>query len=237
VSDARRSAAYRAHVIESAFPVHVVGLMLAFVAPVVSKMRNPDFMALFAETLPGVDFREVWAVVSYVLFSSTQYARDAYVTHYEIACELVNWIGMLVRCSMARYRPQMPWGAIRFVTVVASAMGARYEFRTQWIRTIAKMATACVIDARMKQKHHPEHLGKPFPELLRLELAIFAFYGVVNLGTQYVLETIDKKKFDSAWATRHGDGTRFSPGGRHGAPAPAPRRSARRRATGNTGRE
>ena len=57
VSDARRSAAYRAHVIESAFPVHVVGLMLAIVAPVVSKVRNPDLMALFAETLPGVDFR------------------------------------------------------------------------------------------------------------------------------------------------------------------------------------
>ncbi len=146
-----------------------------------------------------------------MLFSSTQYARDAYVTHYEIACELVNWLGMLVRCSMARYRPQMPWGVIRFVTVVASAMGLRYEIRTQWAAIVAKMATACLIDTRVKQKHGaPEHNGKPVLELLRVEVGTFVFLTVVTLVTQYALETVDKKKFETAWATRRG--ARYSRG-------------------------
>lgn len=209
--EARKAEAYRIHVIERAFPVHVVGTMLAILASVVSKVRNPELMALFDTTLPWVDFRDVWAVVSYVLLVCTQHARATYVTHYEIACETFAWVGVMARCSISRYRPHLPWGMIRFVTVVASAMGLRYEIRTQWAVIVAKMATACLIDTRVKQKHGaPEHNGKPFLELLRVEFGTFVFLTVVTLVTQYSLETVDKKKFETAWATRRG--ARYSRG-------------------------
>jgi hypothetical protein len=96
VLDTRKAEAYRVHVIESSFSLHVTGTMFAIVAPVVNKLRNPGFMTLF-DALPWVDFREVFAVTSYVLLLCLTHARSAYVQKYELACETLNWLGMLGR--------------------------------------------------------------------------------------------------------------------------------------------
>ena len=67
VLDTRKAEAYRVHVIESAFSLHVTGTMFAIVAPVVNKIRSPGFMPLL-DVLPWIDFREIFAICRSVVF-------------------------------------------------------------------------------------------------------------------------------------------------------------------------
>ncbi len=66
-TDARKAEAYRVHVIESSFSLHVTGTMFAIVAPVVNKIRSPGFMPLL-DVLPWIDFREIFAICRSVVF-------------------------------------------------------------------------------------------------------------------------------------------------------------------------
>jgi hypothetical protein len=197
-TDARKAEAYRVHVIESSFSLHVTGTMFAIVAPVVNKLRNPGFMTLF-DALPWVDFREVFAVTSYVLLLCLTHARSAYVQKYELACETLNWLGMLGRCTTARHKSELPWGVIRLGSVVASAVGARYERRKQWRMTCVRLACAGVIDAHLKKKHHAQYSDVPMRGLLVHEMVEGAFYAVLCLGTQFWLERIDLRNFEETW--------------------------------------
>ena len=164
-----------------------------------------------------------------MLLCST-HAREAYVAkYYELSCELLNWLGMLSRCATARHTPGLPWRVIRLGSVVASAVGARYERRKQWKMTCLRLACACVIDAHLKKKHHPQFRDVPAIELLTHETIEGAFYAVLCLGTQFWLEGIDSRNFTESWENANAQ-TLTDPWGRARRTEPAPRASARRRA-------
>ena len=93
--------AYRLHIIESVYPAHITGMTMALLITVVSKVRHPTAMRL-VDDWSWSDFRGPFAVVAFVLLWCTQHTPRAYVEHFESACGLVNWLGMLARMSAMR---------------------------------------------------------------------------------------------------------------------------------------
>jgi|TARA_B110001469_G_C9548671_1_gene272264 hypothetical protein len=91
------------------------------------------------------------------------------------------------------------------------------------------LACACVIDAHLKKKHHPQFRDVPAIELLTHETIEGAFYAVLCLGTQFWLEGIDSRNFTESWENANAQ-TLTDPWGRARRTEPAPRASARRRA-------
>ena len=203
--DERKAAAFRLHVIESCLPLHILGTTSALVCAVVSKMKNDDFMALF-DVLPWSDFREVFAVVSFILMSATQHVRVFYVKHFELACDLINWLGMLARLSITRYNTTMPWALLRPIPVVAAAIGERYEFRKQWKHHAARLFLSSAISVRLKREiqfgedANPALRHKTLTEVIFSEALLFFLCLPLCLGTQLWLETVDAKNFEIKWA-------------------------------------
>lgn len=197
--DTRKACAYRLHIIESALPAHVIATMLAIITPVVSKLRYPDEFALF-DKVPWLEFREVFAVVSFVCIACAHHCKTWYIAHYETASNIMNTLGMLARCTMSMYRPSMPWRFIRVISVVASSIGMRYELRRQWRAIVLRLAAAGVIDAYVKVKRDGTwEIQDALHDACITELAVLAFYTPLCLGMQLWLERIDAKAFEAKW--------------------------------------
>ena len=138
--------AYRLHIIESVYPAHITGMTMALLITVVSKVRHPGAMRL-VDDWSWSDFRGPFAVVAFVLLWCTQHTPRAYVEHFESACGLVNWLGMLARMSAMRALPDLHWHFMRIIPIFACATGQRFEARKQWPWTVARHVVADAINA------------------------------------------------------------------------------------------
>jgi hypothetical protein len=138
--------AYRLHIIESVYPAHITGMTMALLITVVSKVRHPGAM-LLVDDWPWSDFRGPFAVVAFILLWCTRHTPRAYVEHFESACGLVNWLGMLARMSAMRALPDLHWHFMRIIPIFACATGQRFEARKQWPWTVARHVVADAINA------------------------------------------------------------------------------------------
>lgn len=138
--------AYRLHIIESVYPAHITGMTMALLITVVSKVRHPTAMRL-VDDWSWSDFRGPFAVVAFVLLWCTQHTPRAYVEHFESACGLVNWLGMLARMCAVRAQPDLHWQFMHPVAIIAAAAGTRFEAREQWPWTVARHVFAGAIGA------------------------------------------------------------------------------------------
>ena len=138
--------AYRLHIIESVYPAHITGITMALLVAVVSKVRHPGAM-LLVDDWPWSDFRGPFAVVAFILLWCTRHTPRAYVEHFESACGLVNWLGMLARMSAMRALPDLHWHFMRIIPIFACATGQRFEARKQWPWTVARHVVADAINA------------------------------------------------------------------------------------------
>ena len=138
--------AYRLHIIESVYPAHITGITMALLVAVVSKVRHPGAM-LLVDDWPWSDFRGPFAVVAFILLWCTRHTPRAYVEHFESACGLVNWLGMLARMCAVRAQPDLHWQFMHPVAIIAAAAGTRFEAREQWPWTVARHVVADAINA------------------------------------------------------------------------------------------
>lgn len=235
-----KAEAYRLHVIASAFPLHVVNMTITIVCTIVSKLRYPEFMPLF-DRLPQLDFREVFAIGGFVLLSTTQHARVAYIQHFELACDAANWLGMLARLSINRHVVALPWELLRPIPALGSAIGTRYEFAKQWKHHVLRLAASSAISVYLRRESEsPEFTTETFTQACVPEALMFVSLLALVLGTQWWLETVDRKSFDAAAfetecpSSRSDDGR---PAGvvHSGSSATTRRRSARHRGEGDGG--
>ena len=151
--------AYRLHIIESVYPAHITGMTMALLTTVVSKVRHPGAM-LLVDDWPWSDFRGPFAVVAFILLWCTQHTPRAYVEHFESACGLVNWLGMLARMSAMRALPDWwHWHYLRLISIFACATGQRFEARKQWPWTVARHVVADAINAYVDVDAEPVLFG------------------------------------------------------------------------------
>ena len=150
--------AYRLHIIESVYPAHVTGITMALLVTVVTKVRHPGAM-LLVDDWPWSDFRGPFAVVAFILLWCARHTPRAYVEHFESACGLVNWLGMLARMSVLRALPDLHWHYIRLIPIFACATGQRFEARKQWPWTVARHVVADAINAYVDVDAEPVLFG------------------------------------------------------------------------------
>ena len=199
----RKAQAYRLHIIESALPAHIVGSVLGFVNPVVNKMRHPDEMVLFA-SLPWCDFREWLAFCSFSSLGLTQHALVWYIAHFERFCDAISWLGLLPRCTMNLYCPELPSDFFRVFTIIVGAVAMRYELRKQWKHHLLRLTSAAIIDAHVKRQL--DHGFASTHSLLAAsgaQIPAFLVHITLCLSIQAWLEKIDGKTFDASWARSH----------------------------------
>ena len=185
--------AYRLHIIESVYPAHITGITMALLVAVVSKVRHPGAM-LLVDDWPWSDFRGPFAVVAFILLWCTRHTPRAYVEHFESACGLVNWLGMLARMCAVRAQPDLHWQFMHPVAIIAAAAGTRFEAREQWPWTVARHVVADAINARriegiadMRDESGRSGMRVVFelkrdavPEVVLQNL--FNFHGIVHVG-------------------------------------------------------
>ena len=151
--------AYRLHIIESVYPAHITGMTMALLTTVVSKVRHPGAM-LLVDDWPWSDFRGPFAVVAFILLWCTQHTPRAYVEHFESACGLVNWLGMLARMSAMRALPDWwHWHYLRLISIFGCATGQRFEARKQWPWTVARHVVAGAVNAHADVDAEPVLFG------------------------------------------------------------------------------
>ena len=150
--------AYRLHIIESVYPAHITGMNMALLVAVVSKVRHPGAM-LLVDDWPWSDFRGPFAVSAFILLWCTRHTPRAYVEHFESACGLVNWLGMLAQMSAVRALPDLHWKLMRPIAIFACATGQRSEARKQWPWTVARLVVAGAVGAYVDVDAEPVLLG------------------------------------------------------------------------------
>ena len=190
-----RDRAYRGHLIEKTLWAHNISNVFGCASSLVNKIRHPEVMVLFPWA-PWLDFRELLAIVSFVSLACTQHALETYVVNFELAADCINWLGLLTRCTIARFCPELPWDVIRVFTVCAGAIGMRYELRKQWRGHVVRLLVAGVLDARVRMEVDPEYgLRYSLPRACAHQIPAFLTHITLCLSIQSWLERIDAKTF------------------------------------------
>lgn len=132
---------FRAYVIESVWNVHFLGIVLGLAVAITECVKTWPAADDVATKAKGAGYLTMLLVF---LFAPRTYER-----HFEVFCELCNWLAFIARHA-ALARGDQKWILLRPISLVASVISMRYEFRRQWFFHLVRLGMDAPLNMRRK---------------------------------------------------------------------------------------